>query len=314
MGNFRIAASGLLLPDGPFNLRHLRPPESSNSLDSNSNSNDPPPETSNSLDSNSSSNNITPSAETQQYLDRLATPPSEERIVVVNDFINNLVAGGTWTNLDILVCPFLAENQADALVDLKNLNFTGSEVNSPTWTIKEGYSFNGTNQSVDMVWNPNSGGSNFAPNSASFGVWVTAHPGATSTTKKSGSVDATASHELSMCPRNADGDPRGRINSNADISNSFPGTNGVGLFHINRSASNAAQYYKNGVAGGTSGNVAGGRSSRTMHIGAFNNNGTITGWHQATYAAWYASNSKSAAVVLDIYNRFIAAKAAIDAI
>ncbi len=252
-----------------------------------------------------------PSPEVAQYTARLSTPLSPAVLTIATNLIDGLVAQASWTNLDVLTCPFLPMTQADALVNLRGPDFlVPAEVNSPQWDIKEGYLFNGTNNYVRSGFAPSGGGTNYQPNNSSFGIYVTAHPGASSTTAKSGCVDGTATTQMSHYPRFADADPRAQIQSSAQISNSFSGTNGVGFFVVNRSGSTAAQFFKNGVAGGTSGNLAGNRSTTEAYIGAFNNNGAAANFHNARYSAWLWSNSKNAAAWLAVYNLLSAAYAA----
>lgn len=246
-----------------------------------------------------------PSPEVAQYLARLSTPLAPNVQTIASTLIDGLVAQAAWTNLDRLVCPFLPEVQADALIDLKNPSpFPGNatEVGSPTWTEKLGYTFNGSSNYIDTNFAPSISGSSFTLNNSSFGVFIPAHAGAISTTNRSGCVDGTANNALFHFPRFSDSDPRAQIQSSAQISSSFPATNGVGFFVVNRSTSTAAQFYKNGVAGGTSANLSGGLATRVAYIGAYNNNGSAAGFHNAQYAAWLFSNSKNAATWLAVYN------------
>jgi len=252
-----------------------------------------------------------PSPEVQQYLDRLSTPPAADVLPIIQNLIDGLNAIGEWTPLDVLVCPFLPEVQADALLNLKGAYPTGdpSEVNSPQWDEKLGYTFNGTNSRINMSWAPASAGSNFANNNCSFFAHVPAHPGA-SGGAKSGCVDGTANHILSLIPRLTDSGPNGNISQAATFTTSFSATNGVGFFTVDRSASTVANFLKNGVQATTQGNVAGGLSSASIFIGAFNNNGTAANFENAQYASWGMSNHKVAATWVSIYNLI---KAAYDA-
>ncbi|MGH7487574.1 MAG: hypothetical protein ACREMY_18520, partial [bacterium] len=228
---------------------------------------------------------------------------------LVSTFIDGLVSASQWTPLDVLVAPFIPEVQADALLNLKGADpFPGPpvEVNSPTWTEKLGYTFNGSNNYVNETFAPSISGTNFQNNNCSFGCFIPSHPGA-SGGGKSGCVDGTANHALAIIPRLTDSGPNGNISQAATFTTTFPATNGVGFFCVDRSTSTAANFLKNGVQATQQGNLAGGLSTQSIYIGAFNNNGAAANFHNAQYAAWCLSNHRTAANWVSIYNLLQAA-------
>ena len=254
------------------------------------------------------------SPEVQQYVDRLSTPPAADVLPIIQDLIDGLVADGIWgTSEFALLCPFLPEVEADALINLVGDDlFPGppSAVGSPTWTEKLGYVMDGSNDYISMNWNPNIAQAGFSQNSACFGVYFPAHAGASSTTARSGCVDGTASHALDLIPRNSDSDPRGRANSASQTNSVASGANGVGVFAVNRSASNAQQIYWNGAQVGATAAVSGGVAAANLTICAFNNNGSIGNFEQAQLAALFIGQSRNATDQLAISDRLTTAYAA----
>lgn len=94
---------------------------------------------------------------------------SSPRQLLVDALIIDLKADGIWSKLDRLWI-FAAENSQSALVDLKALA-TASAVNTPTFTVDDGYTGNGTSAYILSNFNPTSGSPNFIQDSANYFVW-----------------------------------------------------------------------------------------------------------------------------------------------
>lgn len=249
-----------------------------------------------------------PSPEVAQYTARLSTPLSPPVAAIVATLIDGLVAAGLWNVYDIIRCPFLPMVEADALINLKTGAAPGnaaSAVNAPAWAEKVGYTFNGTNQYIDEGYAPSSGGLNYQVNSGCWGLDIRAYTSAADANLRSGSQsDSSGNNQLCVFPRVSANNMTGRISNNVLVGTGSFGASGVGLFTINRSTSTAAQVYRNGVVGMTSGNLSSGSSTRPLYIGAYNNQGTAQNFHAATYASWFMTNSKTAGQQLTIYNAF----------
>lgn len=113
----------------------------------------------------------------QAVLDRATvlgyTKPSAAQQIKQNQLVLDLKAAGIWTLLDVFYV-FATDGDSDfATLNWKNpAAFQCSKVNSPTFTINEGFQGNGTSSYLDTNWTPSTNGVNFTLNSASLGVWV----------------------------------------------------------------------------------------------------------------------------------------------
>jgi len=98
------------------------------------------------------------------------TLPSGGQQTLQNDLLVALKAAGVWSKLDTFA-NFATDGDSDfALIDWKRLA-QNTAVNSPTFTINEGFTTNGTSSVIDITYNPSTSGTNYTQNDASFGVY-----------------------------------------------------------------------------------------------------------------------------------------------
>lgn len=103
--------------------------------------------------------------------------PSYEQRIKQNQLVLDLKSGGIWDKLDTLAVFATDGGVNSALVDWKRLT-QYTAVNSPTFTVNQGFTGNGTSSFVDTNLNPNTavGDFNFKLNDASFGVYIKNSP------------------------------------------------------------------------------------------------------------------------------------------
>lgn len=81
-----------------------------------------------------------------------------------NQLVKDLKAAGIWQKADIVYC-FASANEADARLNLKSASFGSTAYNSPTFTIKSGFTGGGTSY-LDTNYSPYSDAVNYAVSDA----------------------------------------------------------------------------------------------------------------------------------------------------
>ncbi len=186
--------------------------------------------------------------EAKRVIAAMQTQPSIVRQRLINDCIVALKAAGVWTLLDG-VSVFAAHTKQAALLNWANPGtYDFSEVNSPTFTVNQGYTGNGTNAYLSTSYNLSSSGGQFARDTAS-------HFGYANTSAQ----DAKAFWGLSS----GTGSPGNRLYSrwtddshyftlNATGEDSYSNVEGKGFYSVSRRTSTSTEAYKNGVSKVTS--------------------------------------------------------------
>jgi len=250
-------------------------------------------------------------ADAAAYIARWSVTPPASIQVIINDLVLGLKADGPWNLQELLTAPFLLQPTiADACLNLKSTLYVPSFVNSPTLVDGEGILFNGSTNYVRSGFAP-SISSLFAPTSNHFMNWITAGGTGADTNKRSGSCDSTNANATAVFGLHSASSPRTNNNQAAQVPGSLSGATRLGMTTGNQSATTARQIYRDGVSIGTSAITGSTRTTRETYIGAFNNNGAVTGFCDNTYSSWGAGGSMNAAQHLACFNRMTAAKAAI---
>jgi hypothetical protein len=105
-------------------------------------------------------------ATTQGY-----TLPSAGQRIKQNQLIVDLKAAGVWNKLDTFAVFATDGSSSYALIDWKRLS-QYTAVNSPTFTINQGFNSNGTSSYIDTNYNASTNGINFQNTDACEGAWV----------------------------------------------------------------------------------------------------------------------------------------------
>jgi len=105
------------------------------------------------------------------YFNQLSPQPNAQFKLAVNTFIINSKANGNW-DWDVFYI-FRAQSQQNARINVANPgSFTITEVNSPTWTANQGYTFDGLTNYLNTNYNPNTHSSRYVLNSACLFVKI----------------------------------------------------------------------------------------------------------------------------------------------
>jgi hypothetical protein len=213
----------------------------------------------------------------------------------VSMLIRSLKSAGVWSSLDRLWL-FASENTTQALIDLK-ARATATAVNSPTFTASRGYLGNGSNAYIDSGFNASTAGGNYVRDDASFGVWVeTGHTNTGQAQGYIGNDETNFSHILQD-----DTAAVGSVNANsADASFTF--STRLGLWHAQRTASNAQALFQNGASVAASSNASVALVNRNVFILASNNGGVAYRPVAARIASAHIGKSLTAGQNAAIYS------------
>jgi hypothetical protein len=178
-------------------------------------------------------------ATTQGY-----TLPSTGQQTLQNQLVVDLKTDGVWSKLDTFAV-FATDGSSDfALIDWKRLSdYIG--VNSPTFTINQGFTGNGTSSYINTNFQPING-TNYAQNSAHFMVYCYANDSAS--TYYGGALDTTPSVIRSLNFGGRDGSNRFStvaINStSSDVTAANSVLDDTGFNLITRTNSTTVKAYK----------------------------------------------------------------------
>ena len=196
----------------------------------------------------------------------IAPNTSEKRII--NKLILNLKVSGDWDKIDVLwICA--AFNQQAARLNWKNpITFTLTEVNSPKWTVLQGYTGNGTTDYINTNFNLATNGVNYILNSGSGGYYGRLSFEAADTTEFG---VKTGLDGIAIVARYTADTFIGRVNSGTN--NSGANTSTQGLFSVVRTASNNQETYRNAVLLVKTATLSTLVVSQPLYFIGFNNNG-----------------------------------------
>ena len=178
-------------------------------------------------------------ATTQGY-----TLPSTGQQTLQNQLVVDLKTDGIWSKLDTFGV-FATDGSSDfALIDWKRLS-DYTAINSPTFTINQGFTGNGTSSYIDTNFQPING-TNYAQNSAHFMVYCYANDSAS--TYYGGALDTTPSVIRSLNFGGRDGSNRFSTVAINSTSSDVTATNSVvddtGFNLITRTNSTTVKAYK----------------------------------------------------------------------
>lgn len=249
-------------------------------------------------------------AETQSFLSRISSAPSETRKRVINTLITALKSAGVWNKLDTLYV-FAAADAQSALLNWKSSSYGASAVNTPTFTTDRGYVSNGTTSYLDTGFIPSTNGVNFAQNSASIGVWIrSTQSDVAAPLIAAGASDPTKSAILAAW--------RSVVGIGTQLNDLTSGTVGsgiatrIGLSVLDRSAG-TREAYRNGASIGTDSVTSVGLPTVAAYVCCRNNNGTASGFTTDQISAHFMGSHLTAAEHLALYNALSAYMTAVGA-
>lgn len=243
----------------------------------------------------------------------MTTQPDTTRKSLIDTLVgalkNGAISGSNiWSKLDILQIYAAADSQAASLNWVTPASNTATVVNSPTFTADRGYAGNGTSSYVHTQFVP-SNATKLGQNDVSYSVWSRTAAGSANT--GNGATDAVA-RRSSLNTRNTS-DQVG-YNLGEGVGTFLSGvTDGSGLFTAVRTGASATACYRNGSSLGTGSATSGGRTTTSIFIGAFNNNGAASSFVTRQYALFSMGQARTANEEADFYNAVQAYMTAIGA-
>ena len=211
------------------------------------------------------------------------TLPSYTQQLLQNQLVINLKSLGIWSSLDLLYVFASDAGRSFAKINWKNPSvFYCSEGNTPTFTNNIGFDFNGTNSYLDTGWIASVNGVNYTLNNSSVFLYVNNELTGNSSVNETGvDVNVTIGGML-LTVKNSSNQHFFRINSlgGGPVGSSV---SSIGLFQVQRTASNAARIFKNGSQVGSTSTQASTAlpTTRTFPIGGARGSGGVTAFSDA---------------------------------
>lgn len=194
-----------------------------------------------------------------------STPPDDTRKGVINTLVLALKTAGVWNKLDLLYVLGASEAQG-ARVNWKNPGtFNCTAVNTPTFTVDQGYAGNGTSSYLDTGYTPSTHGSTFTQNSACLFVWSRTNTRSNSAALV-GAATSDAPAVAYINPWNLSVDNVSHGLNGASGANAFAPTSAAGFFLLTRTASTGYDVYRNATNLGTQTSTSSGRSDQVMRV------------------------------------------------
>ena len=216
------------------------------------------------------SDGISYEPEAEALFSAFTTPPTDARKSVINNTILIWKGNGFWDEADVIAV-FDAETSQAGLVNWKNPAHTFTLVNSPTFTVDQGFTGNGTSSYIDLNWNPSVDAVKMTLNST--GMHCSSRSAGSANGVLVGGGDNNI-HMLSVSPKWGDGKLYTRINQpNATFLNAING-DFAGDYTSKRTASNAIEVFKDGSSLGTHTYASDALTGRNLYALCLNNNGT----------------------------------------
>lgn len=218
----------------------------------------------------------TPESETTTWAAQVVTNSSTVSAYqkwYVNRSIKAAKDNSLWTITDD-IWALCAENSVQALTSWKGLRL-GVATSTPTFVIKQGYTFGGSNY-IDTTLNVSTAGGNVTGTSIHAGSYQTAN--GTSASRTFGAQGASTTTGLWLAPR-VSGDTVASALLNTNANNTVASiTDRRGYTSINKSSGPTYTIYKLGASVGTytPSSSSANLPNASMYIGGLNNNGTFT--------------------------------------
>lgn len=220
------------------------------------------------------------SAEAQAVINRMTTPSTVEENAIAN-FVDTLVASGDWGLIDEFQFNQM-DSEINSLVGWKGV--ANATNNNATWGKPTGFVLDGSTAWINSNFNPATQSTNYLLNSGLLGVGIVNKRNNTVTTNLIGSRDVDVNSILiaDLLGTNGKVDIRLQSNSTSQTSNNY--TFPVGNILFTRNLSSQASIILNGIEVS---NIASTRNTEIpnnpISIGAFNNNGSISGHYDADF-------------------------------
>lgn len=180
---------------------------------------------------------------TIDIINAMSVRPTEDRSRLIDDLVVDLKGYGVWDKMDRFYMLAAHDEQAGRLDWLNPGTDTLTAVNSPNFSVDEGFQGNGS--SSYLVGGVNlSAMTHYGQNDAHLGYWSLTNSSANT------SIDVGVSGNLNVAflGRDASGQAIGRPNQNSNTGVSWAVSDSLGYYAGVRRTSVATENYKNGVS------------------------------------------------------------------
>ena len=238
------------------------------------------------------------------YIAGLATPLSDGQLILLNNFIVTLKSGLGIRNLsDAFDIIYILANETTeaALRNLVKRSHDATAVNSPTFTILEGYTGNGSSMYINTNYNANTQGVNYTLNSASMGYYGRLN---VSTGMPFGVFDNGGATNSMINGKNASNQFIVQLNT---AGYGVVGTNygtGAGFYVGSRTANNVTYGYNNGARSAIKTDASVSMYSYTHYILAAHRSAGATSFSNQQVSFAFTSRGLTQAEVTVITNAF----------
>ncbi len=229
------------------------------------------------------------SAEYLAVYEAMTTPPQPSTADAQNIMVESLVSNGIWSQLDVFQL-YAQEFNTDGEADINWIDpgtYNASPQDSPVWTLLEGYDGDGSVDYVNTNYNPTIG-ANYLQDDACFGVYNRVSDPAAALCGVEGTNVWSQIFGVNTL-----------INSGAEVVTALPRDDG--LIVQDRSASNVASLYRNGVYVQGSVKVSNKVPNDNFAVLARNDNGVIKSFHGGQASCFFAGGSMTESQHLNVF-------------
>lgn len=176
--------------------------------------------------------------------------------------INGLVLDGLWAKIDALWI-MATQDATTSLLNLVSTSFTLSPTSAPTFTADQGYTGNGTTQTINTGFAPASSGVAFSQNSASISAYIRNNRTTSNSQNIMGTTATSGGTAFFISPLQTS---QFQWTLNGTTFPNAANTTAQGFWKVSRTASNASTVYRNGVAFTTNAGASGALTNLTNAV------------------------------------------------
>ena len=250
--------------------------------------------------------------EAQQFFAR-ATNLTGSSKARYNQTIRALVMKGYWARMDLLQI-WATDNQATALLNLKNSSFASTTSGTVSFSIHRGFTGNGSNFYLNSNFTPSGDGVNYLQDSKSMSVGILTNRVTNNTYRACSANNAAGTGYDHIIPKWSDGAAYGALSTNTTNANAASST-AKGIWIACRTSSSQIDLYRNADTAAFATNAAStseGNPDRSalFFAGYINAGGGISNWTADEMAFGFlgagfsaAEQSEIAQIINDLYLR-----------
>lgn len=214
------------------------------------------------------------------WLSFLPVQPSSTFISALNNMLEGIKSDSNWLFDKFNI--HATEHQADAKVSLVFPGFSQAiEVGSPTWTANQGYTV-ASGKYINLNFVPSTDGYWFSQDSATIGIYSRTNNNTAAF--DIGSCDVGQAHVTAIASKYSDNKSYTSINDSNGNPIGTTVTDSLGLFVGQRSNATQVKDYHRGTLLSTKAENSTGVAGKSLFLGEWNNNGSVTGTTNRQYA------------------------------